>query len=121
MLRTSRGTQSIVRNSSSMAPRIRGTQYVSNFTPRDEVEGVDRVHQAEHAGRDQVVEFDAFGQPGPDSLAVVFDQRQVHLDQPVAHVLVVGIGLEGLPDLRHFLSSDGHYHPILHDQRGDAL
>ena len=34
LLRTSRGTQSIVRSSSSIAPRIRGTQYVSNFTPR---------------------------------------------------------------------------------------
>ncbi len=34
LLRTSRGTQSIVRSSSSIAPRMRGTQYVSNFTPR---------------------------------------------------------------------------------------
>src|SRR4051794_34046732 len=32
--RTRRGTQSIVRSSSSMAPRMRGTQYVSNLTPR---------------------------------------------------------------------------------------
>src|SRR5262245_33351112 len=34
LLRTSRGTQSMVRSSSSMAPRMRGTQYVSNLTPR---------------------------------------------------------------------------------------
>ena len=34
LLRTRRGTQSIVRSSSSIAPRIRGTQYVSNLTPR---------------------------------------------------------------------------------------
>ena len=32
--RTKRGTQSILRSSSSIAPRMRGTQYVSNLTPR---------------------------------------------------------------------------------------
>ena len=32
--RTSRGTQSMARSSSRIAPRMRGAQYVSNFTPR---------------------------------------------------------------------------------------
>ena len=67
-----------------------------------QVERVDRVHQAEHAGRDQVVQLDAVGQPRPDPLAVVLHQRQVLLDEPIAKLLVGRIGLEVLPDFINF-------------------
>ena len=46
-----------------------------------QVERVDRVHQAEHAGGDQVVQLHAVGQPRPDPLGVVLDQRQVAFDE----------------------------------------
>ena len=90
----------MVRSSSSIAPRMRGTQYVSNFTPRFEVEGVDGVHQAEDAGADQVVQLHAVGQPGPDPLGVVLDQRQVPFDQPVAQ-------LDGRPVARYACQTCG--------------
>jgi hypothetical protein len=50
-----------------------------------QVEGVDRVHQAEDAGGDQIVEIDAVGQPSPDAFGVIFDQRQITFDQLVTH------------------------------------
>ena len=80
-----------------------------------QVEGVDGVHQAEDAGRDQVVQLDAFGQPRPDPLAVVLHQRQVDLDQPVAQVLVVGVALELDPQLFNVFRSDSGGHDILRD------
>ena len=65
-----------------------------------EVEGVDRVHQAEDAGGDQVVEIDAVGQPRPDPLGVVLDQRQVPLDQLVPQFRG-GVFLELPPEFGH--------------------
>ena len=47
------------------------------------VERFDRVHQAEHAGGDQVVQIDAVRQLGPHSFGVVSHQRQVTLHERV--------------------------------------
>ena len=63
-----------------------------------QVERVDGVHQAEHAGRDQVVELHAVGQPRPDPLAVVLHQRQILLDQPIAEFLVRRVRLVAFPN-----------------------
>ena len=46
------------------------------------IEGVDRVHQAEHAGRDQIVELDALGQPRPMRSPFVLDQRPEDVSKP---------------------------------------
>ena len=67
------------------------------------VERIDRVHQAERARRYEIVEFDAVRQARPDALAVVFDQRQKDLDEPVTKLLVRLVGLEGRPDFEHLL------------------
>ncbi len=74
-----------------------------------QIEGVDGVHQAEHAGRDQVVQFDAFGQPCPDAFAVVFDQRQVAFDQTIAEFLLSWDRLYSVSRLPGFLLS----YPVL--------
>ena len=86
-----------------------------------QVEGVDGVHQAEDAGRDQVVQLDAFGQPRPDPLAVVLHQRQVHLDQPVAQLLVGQVLLELDPELLDIFRSDSGCHAILRDGASPTL
>ena len=82
------------------------------------VEGVDGVHEAEDAGGDEVVELDAVGQPRPDALAVVFHERQVVFDEPVAE-LAAGILFELLPDFgdifRRRFPCDNRCHAILRD------
>ena len=65
-----------------------------------QVEGVDGVHQAEDARRDQVVEIDPLGQALPDPLGVVLDQGQVPLDQVVAQGRG-GVFLELPPEFGH--------------------
>ncbi len=89
LLRTRRGTQSIVRSSSSMAPRMRGTQYVSNFTPRVRSNASMASIRPKTPAEIRSSSSTPSGKPGPDALAVVLHQRQVLLDQPVAQVLVV--------------------------------
>ena len=79
---------------------MRGTQYVSNLTPRLEVERVDRIHQAEDPRGDQIVEIDSLGQALPDPLGVVLDQGQVPLDQLVPHIRG-GVFLELPPEFGH--------------------
>ena len=65
-----------------------------------QVERVDRIHQAEDAGGDQVVEIDPLGQALPDPLGVVLDQGQVPLDEPIAQVRG-GVFLELPPEFGH--------------------
>ena len=81
--RTSRGTQSIVRSSSSMAPRMRGTQYVSNFTPRFRSKASIASIRPKMPAQIRSSSSTPSGSRGPDALGVVLDQRQVPLDQPV--------------------------------------
>ena len=71
--------------------------------------------------RDQVVELDAVGQPRPDALGVVLDQRQVVFDELVAE-LAAGIFFELLPDFGDIFgrglpsgSGDNRCHAILRD------
>ncbi len=85
--RTSRGTQSIVRSSSSMAPANARHAIGLELHAAIQIEGIDGVHQAEHAGADEIVQFHPVGQPGPDPLGIVFDERQIPFHQPVAQVL----------------------------------
>jgi len=64
-----------------------------------QIEGVDGIHQSEHAGRDQVIQFDPLGQTLPDPFGIVADQRQVFLNQPISEALVVLVLLVRSPDL----------------------
>ena len=77
-----------------------------------QVEGIDGVHQAEDAGRDQVVEVDALGQALPDPFGVVFDQGQIPLDEPVAQGRG-GLLFELPPEFRH-VHVELRWHPDLH-------
>ncbi len=51
-----------------------------------QVEGLDGVHQAEHAGADEVVEIDALRQASPDSFRVIANQRQIEFNELIAHL-----------------------------------
>ena len=61
--RTDRGTQSIDRSSSMIAPLIRGDRVGLELDLPDRVELLDRVDQPEDAVADQVGLLDVLGQP----------------------------------------------------------
>ena len=67
-----------------MAPRMRGHAVGLELDAPAQVEGVDRIHQAEDPRGDQVVEIDPLGEALPDPLGVVLDQGQVAFDQLIA-------------------------------------
>ena len=70
--RTDRGTQSIARSSSMIAPLIRGIAYVSNLLPRPGSNFVERVDQPEHPVAHEVGLLDAGGRPVATRLATYF-------------------------------------------------
>ena len=72
------------------------------------VERFDRVHQAEHAGGDQVIQIDAVGQLRPDPFGVVADQRQVALHQRVAKLLILLVLLVVDPNLGELFFRELH-------------
>src|SRR5262245_11911152 len=63
-----------------------------------EIEGFDRVHQAEDAGGDQVIQIHAVGELRPHSFGIITDEWQVFFDQDVAQFLAGLVFLEFLPD-----------------------
>jgi hypothetical protein len=81
-----------------------------------DVERVDRVHQAEDAGRHEIVEFDPLGESRPNAFAVVFHERQVLFDQAIAEILIIRIRLEFAPYLIDVgCRSQSRRHAILRD------
>ena len=89
----------------------------ANTLSAEVIEGFDRVHQPEDAGRDQIIQIDSLGKPSPDPLAVIPHQRQVFLDQPVSQLHSGRICPIGAPNFLNIqlLSSDGRGHAILRD------
>ena len=63
---------------------MRGTANVSNLTPRDGVEPLDSIDEAEHARTDEIARIDAVGQAGTDTAGDELDQRRVVDDQAIA-------------------------------------
>src|SRR5262245_58894330 len=63
-----------------------------------QIEGFDRVHQAEDACRDQVIQVYAVGELRPHTFGIVADQGQVFFDQDVAQFLAGLVFFEFLPD-----------------------
>ena len=85
------------------------------FDPAFHIERIDRIHQAENPGADQVVEFDTFGKLRAKSFAVVANQRCVAFDELISKRDVGRIGFELYPDLGHIsILKCGRCHPNLH-------
>ena len=85
--RTSRGTQSIVRSSSSIAPRIRGTQYVSNFTPRDRSNASMASIKPNTPAETRSSNSTPSGSRAQMRSPLYFTKRQVLLNQAIAQFL----------------------------------
>ena len=86
------------------------------MTPRLGVECIDGIHQAENAGADQVIQFDAVGKPLPDAVTVVTHQGHVLFNQAISQVDVVGISFILIPHFLDFFVGCGlRCHPILRE------
>ncbi len=87
--RTERGTQSMVRSSSKMAPRMRVTAYVLNFTCFPGVELVDGVEEPENPESHEVIELDVLRHSHCNLSRNVLYQRGVLPHEEITQLLVL--------------------------------
>ena len=90
LARTDRGTQSMLRSSSMMAPLIRVMAYVSNLMARSVVELLDGVDEAENPVAHQVRLLDRVRQADGNPAGDVLDQGRVADDQLVPQLSRAG-------------------------------